>query len=451
MAKVKLGDTSYQNVAVVRMNTPDGSIVDFYESNYYDIDISAQGDIIAEPQPYTKYNINSSIDKNTFDRILNQRMIPRILVARSNGSISTIFMNRIEQTISSDEETIWEAYGDFGAINQLDYVNFRIKSEIINDESFVFLECFRFYDQKLGYEIDLVDSVEIDFSKYEVTELDLADLIDIDEILLAVNNKNMISLKVKGTYPQSTTLNVALMQIQTKDQEINLSGSIPNPNVMLHNFVYFELHINLEEKSIRLNVNPIFDFKYVQAVNGIYPDNFGELFTYIELDATRADKIDYESKEDDQKDITQHILEAETLIPQIVTGAYNELKIYLSDANGADIEALLKLYQRNQSSIQYVGSIHDPNSSKYINLTLDCSYDSITRTATAVLGRHPFSGENTDIKTLTTADLVIDWTEKKITQTFSDGSIRTATIELDDSGLPTKIGDMMLSIVGVGA
>ena len=34
MANVRLGTDTYRNVAVVRMNTPDGSIVDFYESNY---------------------------------------------------------------------------------------------------------------------------------------------------------------------------------------------------------------------------------------------------------------------------------------------------------------------------------------------------------------------------------------------------------------------------------
>ena len=50
-----------------------------------------------------------------------------------------------------------------------------------------------------------------------------------------------------------------------------------------------------------------------------------------------------------------------------------------------------------------------------------------------------------------TTELVIDWEKGTVMQTKSDGTTRTANITFDAAGLPTKIGNMALYLMGCGA
>jgi hypothetical protein len=70
MANVKLGDRTFKNTAVVRMNSPDGTVVDFYESNYYDIDVSDLGNIVENNSAFTQYDITEILSKTKFQQIL---------------------------------------------------------------------------------------------------------------------------------------------------------------------------------------------------------------------------------------------------------------------------------------------------------------------------------------------------------------------------------------------
>lgn len=50
---------------------------------------------------------------------------------------------------------------------------------------------------------------------------------------------------------------------------------------------------------------------------------------------------------------------------------------------------------------------------------------------------------------VTTTDLVIDWTNGKITETLSDGTTVEHEMTIGSDGIPTKIGNMTLTISGV--
>ena len=50
---------------------------------------------------------------------------------------------------------------------------------------------------------------------------------------------------------------------------------------------------------------------------------------------------------------------------------------------------------------------------------------------------------------VSTTDLSVNWTDGKIIQTLSDGTMNTMDMEFDADGIPTKIGDMNITISGV--
>lgn len=50
---------------------------------------------------------------------------------------------------------------------------------------------------------------------------------------------------------------------------------------------------------------------------------------------------------------------------------------------------------------------------------------------------------------VTTTDLVVDWTNAKITETLSDGRTVEHAVTIGADGIPTKIGNMTLTISGV--
>lgn len=49
-----------------------------------------------------------------------------------------------------------------------------------------------------------------------------------------------------------------------------------------------------------------------------------------------------------------------------------------------------------------------------------------------------------------TTDLTIDWTNGVVTQIYDDGTTQTAAITVGADGIPTKIGDMNITILGAG-
>lgn len=48
-----------------------------------------------------------------------------------------------------------------------------------------------------------------------------------------------------------------------------------------------------------------------------------------------------------------------------------------------------------------------------------------------------------------TASIEVDWANNLVTETLDNGTVLTYDIEKDNNGVPTKIGDITLSISGV--
>ena len=139
MANVKLGDRTFKNTAVVRMNSLDGTVVDFYESNYYDIDVSDLGNIVENNSAFTQYDITEILSKTKFHQILEQHMIPRLLVFRDGGYIDIISLDRVTSTIYTNNTVNWQADGDLGVLGEDEYTHFNLSVE----SNVVYLKCYR--------------------------------------------------------------------------------------------------------------------------------------------------------------------------------------------------------------------------------------------------------------------------------------------------------------------
>ena len=138
MANVRLGTDIYRKVAVVRMNTPDGSIVDFYESNYYDINLyGLEEDIISQTDAHSEYNITNFIDREALITILEQRFIPRLVITRQTGDSELVCLDRITITNTQVNEQIYIAEGEYGLPKN--QIHFRVSY----DDNNTYLDCYR--------------------------------------------------------------------------------------------------------------------------------------------------------------------------------------------------------------------------------------------------------------------------------------------------------------------
>lgn len=138
------------------MNTPDGSIVDFYESNYYDINLFDLGeDIISQADAHSEYNITNFIAREALITILEQRFVPRLVIARQAGDSELVCLDRITITNTKNNEQFYIAEGEYGLPKN--QIHFRVRY----DNNNTYLDCYRAQSGKDEGFIDLILSSDV--------------------------------------------------------------------------------------------------------------------------------------------------------------------------------------------------------------------------------------------------------------------------------------------------
>lgn len=280
MANVKLGDRTFKNTAVVRMNAPDGTVVDFYESNYYDIDVSDLGNIVENDSAFTQYDITKILSKTKFYQILEQRMIPRLLVFRDGGYIDIILLDRVTSTIYTNGSIDWIVDGDLGVLGEDEYTHFTI----VVESSKVLLKCYR-NDRKTQaepvapyYLIDLVTSIDRIFQTHSYNTTDTYVLeeneIVVPEIIQAISKNQEIQIKIwidSYTQKQFAFTNIEKKRITAQETEYILTGFYDNGEKCA------KLEFKNTESTARIVFSPIQAQGAVYTINGIYPNSKGDL------------------------------------------------------------------------------------------------------------------------------------------------------------------------------